>query len=59
MNVGQACLCDCGSDGIAMAMAMVAETLRPDIEKGEQLAVTACRFGKDRGVGFIGVGGQH
>ena len=49
-------LYDNGADGIVMAM--VSETLRLDSEEREQLAETACRFGKDRGVVVISVGAE-
>jgi 4-hydroxy-tetrahydrodipicolinate synthase len=49
-------LYDCGANGIVMAM--VSETLRLDTEEREQLAVAACRFGKQRGVVVISVGAE-
>ena len=49
-------LYDCGANGIVMAM--VSETLRLDTEEREQLAVAACRFGKERGVVVISVGAE-
>jgi dihydrodipicolinate synthase/N-acetylneuraminate lyase len=49
-------LYDCGARGIVMAM--VSETLRLASEEREQLAKTACQFGRDRGVVIISVGAE-
>ena len=49
-------LYDCGAHGIVMAM--VSETLRLSSEEREELAASACKFGRARGVVVISVGAE-
>jgi dihydrodipicolinate synthase/N-acetylneuraminate lyase len=49
-------LYDCGAHGIVMAM--VSETLRLSSEEREELAASACKFGRAHGVVVISVGAE-
>ncbi len=49
-------LYDCGADGVVMAM--VSEVLRLSGDERRELAVLACRFGRERGAVVISVGAE-